>query len=154
MPLNLHSTDWQKKLGGHISKNVAKFATNWLKISCAATFGPSLAGHNLVIFIRFWRSTTPKWSTHRDESNSSISFLSDFSFSSHFLPHLAQTQKYPQVVGTSPAYHHKLIALNRCARKILSPEIAKNWVGRSKWFSVMFVIFWINFDSICYQALF
>ena len=53
MPVNLYSTEGQNKLGGHISKNVAKIATNWLKISRAATFGPFLGGHNLVIFIRF-----------------------------------------------------------------------------------------------------
>ena len=29
-----------------------------------------------------------------------------------------QTQKYPQVVGTCPAYHHKLITQNKCSRKI------------------------------------
>ena len=44
-------------------------ATNWLKIRRAATFGQCLGGHNLVIFIRFWRSTTLKWSAHQDESN-------------------------------------------------------------------------------------
>ena len=32
---------------------MAKIATNWLKISCAATFGPSLGGHKLVIFYPF-----------------------------------------------------------------------------------------------------
>ena len=50
MPINIHSNDGQKKLGGRISKNVAKIATNWLKFSRAATFGQSLDGHNLVIF--------------------------------------------------------------------------------------------------------
>ena len=53
MPINLHSTEGQNKLRGRISKNVAKIATNWFKISRTATFGPSLGGHNLVIFIRF-----------------------------------------------------------------------------------------------------
>ena len=58
MPINLHGTEVQNKLGGSISKNVAKIATNWLKISRAATFCPSLGGHNLVIFYPFL--TTPK----------------------------------------------------------------------------------------------
>ena len=50
MPINLHSIDGQNKLRGRISKNVAKIATNWLKMSRAAAFGQSLGGHNLVIF--------------------------------------------------------------------------------------------------------
>ena len=50
---NLYSNKGNKghnKLGGHISKNVAKIATNWLKISRAATFGQSLGGHFLSDF--------------------------------------------------------------------------------------------------------
>ena len=34
-----------------------------------ATFVETLNGHNSVIFIRLWRSTTPKWWAHRDKLN-------------------------------------------------------------------------------------
>ena len=50
MPNNHYSNNGHNKLRGHISKNVAKIATNCLKISCAVTFGQSLGGHNLAIF--------------------------------------------------------------------------------------------------------
>ena len=56
---NLYGKKGHNKLGGHISKNVAKIATNWLKISSTATFGQSLGGHNLAIFYPIL--TTPKW---------------------------------------------------------------------------------------------
>ena len=69
MPNNLQSNNGHNKLRAHISKNVAKIATNCLKSSRAATFGQSLGGHNLAIFIRFWRLITPKLLTHWDESN-------------------------------------------------------------------------------------
>ena len=48
MPINLHSTEKQNKLGGRISKNVAKISTNWLKLAMR----PSLARHNLVFDFR------------------------------------------------------------------------------------------------------
>ena len=50
LPITLHSYDGQNKYQVSIFKNVAKIATNWLKMSRAATFGQSLSGHNLVIF--------------------------------------------------------------------------------------------------------
>ena len=52
MPANLYSNEGHNKLGGRISKNVAKIATNWLKINRAATFGQSLGGHNLAIGVK------------------------------------------------------------------------------------------------------
>ena len=130
MPINIHSNDGQNKLGGLISKNVAKIATNWLKISRAAAFGQSLGVHNLVIVypILTFDHTKMISSSSRVQwwkDISSISFRSDLGFLSHFLPPVAtwatlgaRTQKYPQVVGTCPAYHHQLIAQNRCPRKI------------------------------------
>ena len=53
MPINLHSTEVQNKLGGSISKNVAKIATNWLKISRAATFCHLWVAITWSFFIRF-----------------------------------------------------------------------------------------------------
>ena len=53
MPLNLYINNGHDKLGGHISKNVAKIATNWLKISRAATFG-HLAIFYPILTFRFW----------------------------------------------------------------------------------------------------
>ena len=108
MPINLYSSDGHNKLGGRISKNVAKTATNWLKISRAATFGQSLGGHNLVIFypILTFDHTKMISSSRRVQwwnDLSSTSFRSDFVFLSHFLPPVAtwatlgaRTQKYPQ----------------------------------------------------------
>ena len=99
-------------------------ATNWLKISRAATLGQSLDGHNLVIFhpILTFDHTKMISSSRRVQwckDLSSISFRSDFGFLSHFLPPVAtratlgaRTQKYPQIVGTCPAYHPQLIAQN------------------------------------------
>ena len=130
MPINLHSIDGQNKPGGRISKNVAKIATNWLKMSRAAAFGQSLGGHNLVIFypILTFDHTKMISSSRRVQwwkDLSSISFRSDFGFLSHFLPPVAtwatlgaRAQKYPQVVGTCPTYHHQLIAQNQSPRKI------------------------------------
>ena len=70
LKIGLHTTldinDGQNKLEVYISKNMAN---KWLKISSAATFGQSLSGHNSIIFIRFGRSITLKWSARRDESN-------------------------------------------------------------------------------------
>ena len=59
------------------------------------------------------RSTTPKGSAHRDESNSEnikALYHSVPILLSHFLP--------PHVVGSCTAYHHKIIAQNRSPRKI------------------------------------
>ena len=50
LPTTLDRNDGQNKLEVCISKNMAKMANKWLKISRAATFGQSLGGHNLVIF--------------------------------------------------------------------------------------------------------
>ena len=86
MPHNLYSNDGHNKLRGHISKNVAKITTNCLKISRAAILANLWVAITWPFFIRFWRLTTPKWSTHWDES---ISFRSDFGFLSHFLPPVA-----------------------------------------------------------------
>ena len=121
MPINLYSNNEHNKLRGHISKNVAKIATNWLKISHAATFGQSLGGHNLTIFYPILTFDHAKMIS----SLRLVQFRSYFGFLSLFLPPVAtwatlgaRTQKYPQVVGTFPAYHHKLIAQNLCPRKI------------------------------------
>ena len=95
-----------------------------------ATFGPSLGTHNLVIFYPFLTfnytkkliKTSPI--VKRYKLYNYISFRSDFGFLSLFLPPVAtwatfgvHNQKYPKVVGTCPAYHHKFIAQNRCPRK-------------------------------------
>ena len=53
MPINIHSNDGQKKLGGRISKNVAKIATNWLKFSRAATFANLWVAITWSFFVRF-----------------------------------------------------------------------------------------------------
>ena len=50
-------------------KNMARIANFQPKIGQGATFAPTLIGHNSAIFIRFWRSTTPKWLAQRDKSN-------------------------------------------------------------------------------------
>ena len=62
------------------------------------------------------RRTRPKGrpSTARDDRVSCIQVATWTTFG-------AQTQKYYQVVGTCPAYHHKLIAQNRCPQKNRSP---------------------------------
>ena len=111
---------------------MAKIATNWLKMSRVATFGQSLGGHNLVIFhpILTFDHTKMISSSRGIEwwkDLSSISFRLDFRILSHFLPPVAtwttfgaRTQKYPQVVGTCPAYHPQLIAQNWYPRKNLS----------------------------------
>ena len=132
LPITLHSYDGQNKYYVSIFKNVAKIATNWLKMSRAATFGHSLGGHNLVIFhpILTFDHTKMMSSSRGIEwwkDLSSISFRLDFGILSHFLPPVAtwttfgaRTQKYPQVVGTCPAYHPQLIAQNWYHRKNLS----------------------------------
>ena len=116
---NLYSHKGHNKLGGHISKNVAKIATNWLKISRAATFGQSLGGHNLAISYPILTFDHTKMISslrrvQRRKDLSYISFCSDFGFLSHFLPPVATWA----TSGTCPAYHHKLIAQNRCPSKM------------------------------------
>ena len=54
LPITLDRNDGQNKLEGCISKNMAKMAKKWLKISRAATFGQSWDGHNLVILHPIW----------------------------------------------------------------------------------------------------
>ena len=54
LPITLDRIDGQNKLEGCISKNMAKMAKKWLKISRAATFGQSWDGHNLVILHPIW----------------------------------------------------------------------------------------------------
>ena len=54
LPITLDRNDGQNKLEGCISKNMAKMAKKWHKISRAATFGQSWDGHNLVILHPIW----------------------------------------------------------------------------------------------------
>ena len=57
---------WLHKLcSGFISK--WRFAPAQ-KLNSRVNLRQFLGAHKLVIFVRFWRSTTPKWSAHRDES--------------------------------------------------------------------------------------
>ena len=112
---------------------MAKIATNWLKISRAATFGHSLGGHNLAIFHPILTFDHAKMiSSSRGiewrKDLSSISFRLDFGILSHFLPSVAtwttfgaRTQNYSQVVGTCPAYHPQLIASKLISQKKSQP---------------------------------
>ena len=89
MPFNLYSNNGHNKVGGHISKNVAKIANNWFKISRAATFGQSLGGNNLAITwpILTFDHTKMINSLRRVQWWKDLSsFRSDFGFLSHFLP--------------------------------------------------------------------
>ena len=93
---NLYSNKGHNKLGGHISKNVAKIATNWLKISRASTFGQSLGGHNLAIFYPILTLDHTKMisSLRRVQKLHLIPFR--FYFFSHFLPPVATWARGPK----------------------------------------------------------
>ena len=120
--LLLDSSRWADHFGvverqKRITNDQVTATTNWLKIGSTATW--SFLTFNHIKMISSSRRVQ-KW-----KETSSILFRSDFGFYSHFLPSVAtwatfgtQTQKYPQAVGTRPAYNHKLIAQNICPRKI------------------------------------
>ena len=120
LPITLDRNDGQNKLEGCISKNMAKMAKKWLKISRAATFGQSWDGHNLVILHPIWTFDPTKMisSSRRIDwlkDLSSISFCLDFCFG-HLLPLVAtwtmmgaRTQNYFQNVGTCPTYPPQLV---------------------------------------------
>ena len=133
LKIGLHTTldrnDGQNKLEVYISKNMARMANKWLKISSAATFGQSLSGHNSTIFYPIWTFDHTKMisSSRRVEwwkDLSYISFRLEFDILSHFLPPVAtwttlctRVQNYPEGVGTCPTYQPQLIYENWCSGK-------------------------------------
>ena len=126
LSIALDRNDGQNKLEDCISKNMAKMAKKWLKISRAATFGQTwFLGWPLAItwssYIRFGRSTLAlKLSAHRDESIGEKIGL-DFCFWPSFA-----TRGHLDHDGRAPCKPQSTLRMLVLARPYLSTP-TRNW---------------------------